>query len=103
MLPEWRILYEDDASFDSTQGTPEDAPPWGVLAIWMPGGRSLYNKDYYIWRQDYQTWIEVDLVGLIDHLIHHAKDIHAVKVGRVVPWKKYKGVLDVIREARPDG
>jgi hypothetical protein len=95
----WRIWYEDGTVFSSTDGPPEKSPAWGVLGIWQRG-RSLYNKDFYIWREDYQSWVEVDQIGLVDHLVTAAPQITAVKVGRTVPWKTYRHVLDVIRDVK---
>ena len=97
----WRVVYEDGVAYSSTDGPPHDAPSWGVLGIWQPGGRSLYNKDFYLWREDYDGWIEVDHLGLVDHLVTAAPQVTKVLVGRTVPWRQYREVLDVIRDLRP--
>jgi len=33
----WRVFYEDGV-FSSTQGPAGQAPSFGVLGIWQPGG-----------------------------------------------------------------
>lgn len=90
----WRILYDDGSVFSDTDGLPVAAPAWGVEAIWQASPHTpLYNKDYYLWREDYDCWIEVDLVGLVDHLVTAAPQITAVKVGRTVPTPTWKAAM----------
>ena len=97
----WCVLYDNGTRYSDQDGSPDGAPPYGVLGIWQPDGRSLYNKDFYIWRDDYGAWIEVDQIGLVDHLVTAARAVTAVKVGRTVPWQQYRAVLDVMKALRP--
>jgi hypothetical protein len=83
----WRIYYDDGSTFDSDQGTPEEAPGRGVQGIaqtdeWV-GRQFIEGTDYYLYRypdkdliysklkqpEHNGQWIGVDLYGVIDHLI----------------------------------
>jgi hypothetical protein len=107
----WQILYHDGFRFSDEDGTVDDIPIdrcMGALGIWLPGGRSLYNKDNYIWREDYALrhptgWIEVDDTGLKDHLILAPRQVVKLIKGLTVPWGDYRTVLDLMREMKPNG
>lgn len=95
----WRIHYEDAVTFSNLDGSPSQAPKFGVLAIWQANPEApLYNKDYYIWRDDYDCWIEVDLIGLLDHLTSACEYVSVVLIGRCVPTARYRDTLAVLRE-----
>ena len=91
----WRVYYDDGSTFDASQGLPWDAPAFGVLGIRQepPGDRQLISRDFYLWREDYGCWIEVDRDGLVDHLVHAARHITAVLVGRTVPPAVWKAAM----------
>lgn len=67
---EWRIFYDDGSTFSDEDGTPEQAPARGVIAIvcrdpvarWVVCSRF----DYYVWRGE---WFGVDIFGLFDYLV----------------------------------
>lgn len=67
----WKIFYDDKDPFSSEDGTPEEAPPFGVQVIVMSNkdhGRFIQARaDYYVWR-DHEFW-GVDIGGLHDFLI----------------------------------
>jgi hypothetical protein len=82
----WRIYYDDGSTFDSDQGSPEDAPPYGfICAI----GRDETDKryimhgwDYYQWDKEANQWWGMDRDGLIDRLCRNL--VYAFKLGRTV-------------------
>ena len=99
---EWQIYYDNGVIFSSEDGHPNEGPPYGVLSIWQQGMEDdLYNKDYYLYRDDYECWIEVDLVGLIDNLVTACGLISAFKVGRTVPHIIWKSVMRRMNEDHP--
>jgi hypothetical protein len=67
----WRIYYEDGGTFSDEDGSPKEAPGWGVQTIVQPhieSGRYLLPPyDYYLFRDG--RWIGVDVAGLTDHLL----------------------------------
>jgi len=58
MMIDWLIVYDDDTSFASDQGGPEDAPRTGVQVVAVRdigcGRRLLWHQDFYCWEDD--TW-----------------------------------------------
>lgn len=67
----WRIYYADGTTFDSNDGVPDVAQPWGVQAVVCaledPANPSTYfGEDYYWWDPD--GWRGGDFIGLIDYL-----------------------------------
>jgi len=87
----WRAYYEDGSVFTSEDGPPEAAPPYGVLGIWQDKeDQQLLSQDYYLFRSDYDCWIEVQGDGLVDHLAHAARYVRACLVGRAVPLSVWK-------------
>lgn len=83
----WRIYYDDGSTFDSTMGTPVEAPGLGVQAIVQPDervGRVLLTRfDWYYWRVDLGEWWASDLFGLLDQLTSDRDGrVQAVKAGR---------------------
>lgn len=89
---QWRIYYDDETTFDSTQGTPEEAPSFGILCVTMRDdehGRLILNGwDWYYF--DGVSWWGADVHGLLDRLLHNLPT-RAVKIGRMAPsevWRK---------------
>lgn len=82
----WRVYYDDGSTFDSSQGGPEDAPGWGVIAIVQPDPRTnrtvLSRWDHYCWHSS-DGWYGHDLIGLMDCLAMPGWS--AVAHGRTVP------------------
>lgn len=99
MAVKWRIHYENGQTFSNEEGLPWEAPVFGVLFIGQTAPeRPLFNKDYYLWRNDYACWIECDLVGLLDHLTHNAREISAVLLGRTIPSERFESELKLLQE-----
>jgi hypothetical protein len=97
----WRIYYAHGESYDNSQGQPHEAPPYGVLGVRQdpPGDRQLISRDFYLWREDWGCWIEVDRDGLVDHLLHAARHITACLAGRTVPPAVWKDAMRRMKEA----
>ena len=96
---DWRIWYENGTEYTSADGPPHTAPAWGVQAIEQaPPHDQLFNKDFYLWREDYGCWIEVDIVGLIDHLTSAAGQVTALVVGRTVPHPTFSAAMRQLNE-----
>lgn len=95
MTPEWRIYYSDGTTFDSTQGTQEDAPARGFLcAIGYNelGERYImHGWDHYWWDRASEQWWGCDRDGLIDQLCENR--VWAYKMGRTVTKLEWDRVI----------
>ena len=93
---DWKIFYGDESTFDSSQGDPDDAPPWDIQVIAEINndiGRKLHSQaDYYLFING--KWVGIDSIGLIDYL---ANVLGIVKVGRQIDRQKFREVLDRAR------
>lgn len=92
----WRIYYADGSTFDSTMGSPVQAPSFGVIAIPFPdemvGRVVMHGWDWYYWRLDHWQWWGSDIHGLLDNLLHNAP-ITAVKQGRNIHNKEFAEIF----------
>ena len=89
----WRVYYDGGGTFSSDEGTPADAPAWGVLVILdtepeTEGQTIVTQKDYYL-RAD-GGWLGVDFTGLLDRLTQ----MGVVKVGRTVHEKEFMRAVE---------
>jgi hypothetical protein len=93
----WRVYYDDDSTFDSSQGSPADAPAWGVVAcntLDPKEGRTFQSaSDFYVYEPDC-GWVGVDLIGLLDRLGNRVP-IESVCFGRTVPSDTYERIYTV--------
>ncbi len=87
----WRIYYSD-STFDSTDGSPYDAPGRGVqcLLSYEDDVGVLFHRgtDFYWW--DGQ-WFGGDIFGLYDYLAKPGPK--TVKFGEIIDHKKYQAIL----------
>jgi hypothetical protein len=93
----WRIYYSDGSTFDSEQGSPEDAPSFGVVCIVQPDPdrkrNIMHGWDWYYYNDvegNAPMWWGCDVAGLHDRLLHNL-GVRAVKLGRTVSndvWQK---------------
>ncbi len=93
---QWRIYYSDGSTFDSTQGTSDDAPAFGVQVILQltDNGRirdSVTGGDFYLCSEN-GRWSGSDLVGLIDRLANRVP-FSGFLIGRWDPWEDYQVIL----------
>jgi hypothetical protein len=90
---EWRVYYSDGSTFDSSQGGPADAPPWGVQVVVQrcpSEGRNLQvETDYYWWDPGLGRWFGGDFLGVVDAL---ARNCGPVRFGRRIPGVEFDGV-----------
>lgn len=94
---DWKIYLDDGSTFGDEDGTPLDAPGWGVQVIAQAdpqvGRRLISQADYYIFIDG--NWVGLDDVGLIDYL---ANILKIVKVGRQLPIRNdYRAILEQAR------
>ena len=86
-LVDWRIYYDDGSTFDSDQGTPNDAPPVGVILIlqrdllFPNNTERIVGENYYYWAGPTMQWQGSDRDGLVDRLLER-KDVEGVCQGR---------------------
>lgn len=89
---DWEIFYDNGETFNSEDGSPEEAPGRGVIAIVCPDKIQewvIVSKfDYYIFRPD--GWYGVDQFGLYDYLIDPGFKI--VKFGRTIDNAEFQRI-----------
>jgi hypothetical protein len=92
----WRIYYWDGSTFDSSMGTCEAAPSFGIICIVQPNdytGRTVVSGyDWYYFNKSVKEWWQSDIHGLLDSLLHNFP-ITAVKQGRNAPDFEYKEIM----------
>jgi len=91
----WCIYYGDGTTFTNLDGEPWEAPGYDIMGIQQgpPGDPRLISRDFYLYRADYDCWIEVDRDGLVDHCISAARHIIACLAGRTVPPAVWKAAM----------
>lgn len=89
----WTVYFDDGKTFTPKDGTPADAPAFGVQAVVSTetdGRKALtLGDDFYYWDPNYQRWFGVELTGLIDWLTR----IGLVKLGRFIPQSQFEPIL----------
>ena len=99
---QWRIYYGDGSTFDSSMGSPSEAPARDVQAIVQPdeqAGRVVISKwDYYYW-QERGCWYGCDIFGLFDYLCRPGWK--TVKFGRTLLNDEYTAIF--VRAAEDPG
>jgi len=96
MSCKWKIYYADESIFDSTMGTPEEAPSFGVICIVQPNeytGRTIVSGyDWYYYNLEIGEWWQSDIHGLVDNMLHNFP-VKAVKQGRNAPDPIFKRIM----------
>lgn len=91
----WRVYYSDGSTFDSTQGGPEDAPPWGfICAVGYDEAGARYimhGWDHYCWDVESSQWWGMDLCGLFDRLSSNL--VFAYKQGRTITKTDFQATM----------
>lgn len=93
----WRVYYDNGSTFDSSQGSPAQAPAWGVLCIVQPDpdvGRVVMwhpEKGFFVWCAEHGEWDVKDYAGLLDFLASYPGCV--VKMGRGVPNSAFRAVF----------
>lgn len=99
----WRVYYDDGRTFDSDQGSPEDAPAFGFIAAVGrdESGRRyiMHGWDHYCWDVDSAQWWGMDWCGLIDRLTMNR--VYAYKLGRTITRQAFRDVMR-LADADPD-
>lgn len=92
----WRIYYDDGMTFDSSDGEPDDAPSYGVIAICTRDdkcGRLVINGfDFYCFQTESEEWFGCDQWGLLDKLLHNLP-FASWKMGRTVRTEMFDCIL----------
>lgn len=92
----WRIYYDDGSTFSETDGTAEQAPARGVIAILQPDPDPVVRQhvvsrfDYY-WITDAGEWYGGDIFGLFDYLI--TPGWKTVKFGRTISNAEHRAIV----------
>lgn len=112
----WRLYYDDLSTFDSNDGEPEHAPPFGLIAVVgydeAESRMMLHRWDYYYCKDldGRPIWYGSDFMGVIDQFAHDInRDIHGLKMGRTIDNKTYQEIVskashdrDLSKKQAPD-
>ncbi len=97
-MVDWRIYYHDGSTFDSDDGTPDDAPAYGVIWILqrIPFGREFINE-LVVWGVFYHyipgdRWYGGDDYGLRERLRDHTP-IEGVCQGRLIDFEEFNTAM----------
>lgn len=97
-MVDWRVYYDDAATFDSDDGPPHLAPKRGVQAVVRTHPRVgflvLEGHDYYWW--DGGEWLGGDKFGLFDYLSQSGRKV--VLFGRSIQRDEYERIVQQARD-----
>ena len=89
----WRIYYGDKSTFDSSMGTPAEAPSTGVICIVQKDRQHGFVvtafKDFY-WRENGEWWGS-DQAGFWQHMFTPGSKV--VKFGQSVPGELFNEIM----------
>ena len=88
----WMIFYGDGSTFCHEDGSPSDAPAYGVICIVQDALRPsqvLHQVDFYWWRDD--RWTGGDIFGFIDQAANFGATW--VKQGRTIRSDDYQEIM----------
>lgn len=93
----WCIYYDDGSTFGIQDGSPLDAPKFGVIVIaqWDAAEKQrnlMQSWDFYYWHAESGLWWGIDEFGIIDRLMH-ALPIEALKQGRTIGTGQYREIM----------
>lgn len=98
----WRIYYGDGSTYSSEDGSPENAPGFGVQAIAHPdwtqgvgnvGYLVLAGYDWYAWQLEAEEWFGMNGEGSLFDQILHREPIVGICQGRRIPRARYDSIL----------
>ena len=96
----WKIFYADGATFCNTDGKPEEAQGWGVIAAVqedsLVGVQVHHQHDFYCFAAEFGGWYALDYFGFAQYLARPGKKI--VKLGDVMPTHKYRELIHSLHE-----
>lgn len=95
-MSDFIIFYDDGSEIAANASTLEKVKPFGVVCIVQERAdghnQILYGKDYYSFSGEH--WIVLDMMGVIDHLVHKPESIKKFIVGRTVDNQTFYNIYD---------
>jgi hypothetical protein len=94
---QWKIWYDNGATFTSEDGGPQEAPRRGVQLVSVADptfGRVICrDNDFYIWKEydDRPSWQGVDHAGLYDYLFEPGWK--CVLFGRTIGNQEFRSLV----------
>lgn len=93
----WRIFYDDGSEYE---GSLDGVEPFGVICIVQTkqDGRNhiIHQKDYYAFNGSH--WLSLDMMGIIDYLVHKPETIKKLIVGRTIDTKSFWDIFERARK-----
>ena len=95
MPDKWKIFYADGTTFDSGQGTPQDAPAKDVGVLVQEDGRCgrriLKFMDWFRWDVSAGRWFDCEQFDVLFYLTRHGT-VTALR-GQYMPEAKFQKIL----------
>lgn len=102
----WRIYYDDGKVYDNSYGLPRYAPKTGVQCVVVNNEGSfsydaemeqvgrlvLHDWEYYVYMKDTGWFGVLNIVDLVDHILHSSHEIECVLKARTVPTHVFKEI-----------
>lgn len=96
MTLDWKLWYDGDKTFDSSQGEPNDTPGEGLVIAGYPDKRVgtilMQGWDWYYWWIPDRQWWGSDIYGMLGRL-RRRHPIQAVTEGVNVSNKEFSRLL----------
>jgi len=95
-IPDWKIYYGNNSTFDNFNGPPEAAPSTGVIAIACydcdSRRRILSQKDFYWWVDGWvPSWVAGDQYGMLQYMMQPGLKI--IKFGTSVDDRVWREII----------
>ncbi len=94
-MSDFIIFYDDGSEIAANASTLDKVKPFGVVCIVQEradgNNHMLFEKDYYSFNGEH--WIVLDLVGVIDHLVHKPESIKKFIVGRTIDNQAFYNII----------
>jgi hypothetical protein len=89
----WAVFYDDGSRFTDEDGSPEEAPSFGVIACVAPnedmGREVIHGWDWYYFNKI--CFWGCDLHGYLDRQLHNLP-CRALKQGRTIATPDFKAI-----------
>ncbi len=95
----WKIFYTDGSTFSNADGTPEEAPGGGVVAIAQEdetvGVLIHRGNDYYAFDKQYGGWYGLDEKGFTQYVCRPGLKI--IKLGESMDTGRFRALFTRIQ------
>ena len=94
-MSDFIVFYDNEKTISANASTLDKVQPFGVVCIVQNRTENkkhiLYGRDYYAFNG--RHWLILDIIGLIDHLVHKPDSIKKFIVGRTIDNEAYNKIM----------